>query len=340
MRLSPALPAPACAMALGCALAAGCAGPADEKTDADAKADDSGALDSGAGGPDWDPSASIYENCWPELRPAEAGFPVYENFGLVPGRHCQGSDHQQIEGVEKLVFLGDSITAGTPPTPADEIWRVRFTAAMKARFGEGLEVADCSEFGARTDDYLPDQLPRCFPGPEPKRTLIVSTMGGNDLFSAASAYTEGRGIDAALAVLDRAVGYQREALRSLRETEAERFPAGLFVITANVYEFTDTTGDLSSCPLADQLGFGGQAREVTFATSYMNAQFAEIAVETGTDLVFMGEEFCGHGFHSADPALPCYRGPDAPAYFDLTCIHPSPEGHAKLSEMFAAVVGG
>ncbi len=335
MRLSFFAPCLLAACAVACAPSAD----GDKALD-DANPDDSGADTAGEDGASWDPDATIYENCWSDLRPAEAGFPVYENFGLIPGRHCQGSDHQDITGVEKLVFLGDSITAGTPPTPSDEIWRARFTLAMKARFGEGLEVADCSEFGARTDDYLPDQLPRCFPGPEPKRTLIVSTMGGNDLFSAASAYTEGRGIDAALAVLDRAVGYQREALRSLRETEAERFPAGLFVITANVYEFTDTTGDLSSCPLADQLGFGGQAREVTFATSYMNAQFAQVAVETGTDLVFMGEEFCGHGFHGDDPSLPCYRGPDTPEFFDLTCIHPTSAGHEKLSEMFTAVVDG
>ena len=323
---------PALGAAFGCAPTAE---PADKS--AEAAALDSGADTGGASDP-WVEGASIYENCFADINPIEAGFPVYENFGLNPGHHCQGSDHQNITGVEKLVFLGDSITAGTPPTPADEIWRARFTEAMKARFGDGLEVADCSEFGARTDDYLPDQIPRCFPGPEPKRTLIVSTMGGNDLFAAAQAFTGGRGLEAALAVLDRAVDYQREALRSLRETEAERFPAGLFVITSNVYEFTDTTGNLSACPLADQLGFGGQAREVTFATGYVNARFAEVAVETGTDLVFMGEAFCGHGFQAEDPSLPCYRGAGAEPYFDLTCIHPTPAGHAALSDMFTAVV--
>lgn len=328
-------PSPALALCLALAACHGAdggskaAGPTD---DSGGVADDTGAVD------DWDPEATLYENCWSDIDPVAAGFPVYDNFGVVAGRHCLGSNHQNIDGIERLVFLGDSITAGTPPTPSDEIWRVLFAEAMQARFGEDLEIADCSRFGARTDDYADEQIPTCFPAPSDKRTLVVGTMGGNDIFAAASTLLEGGGVESSLAVLDRAVRYQREAMWWFRDNAELMFPGGVAVISANVYEFTDTTGNLSACPMADQLGFGGQADEVGFATGYLNAAWAEIAVETGTDVVFMQEEFCGHGFASTDPENPCYRGPDAAVYFDLTCIHPTPAGHGRLSEMFTAVV--
>jgi hypothetical protein len=71
---------------------------------------------------------------------------------------------------------------------------------------------------------------------------------------------------------------------------------------------------------------------------WANEQYLEIAVDTGTDMTFMLEEFCGHGFNADNPAAPCYRGPGTEVWFDLTCIHPNPTGHARLAEMFQAVV--
>jgi len=55
-------------------------------------------------------------------------------------------------------------------------------------------------------------------------------------------------------------------------------------------------------------------------------------------MVFMLEGLCGHSFRRDDPEGPCDRGPGAEAWFDLTCIHPSPEGHHALADMFTAVV--
>ena len=55
-------------------------------------------------------------------------------------------------------------------------------------------------------------------------------------------------------------------------------------------------------------------------------------------MIFALEAFCGHGFNHDDPTAPCYRGPTAPRWFDATCIHPNPLGHANLADMFFAVV--
>lgn len=293
---------------------------------------DSGVVDT------WDPDASIRENCFPGIGDESLGFPEYDDLGVVPGRHCSGTNHQDIDGIEKVVFLGDSITAGTPPTLPADVYRAVLTASLQARFGDDLEFANCSEFGARTDDYLPTQIPACFEDVQDKRTLVVSTMGGNDTFAAATEVMETGDVGAAAAVLERAVDHQRDAMRWFRDNEDVMFPAGVFVITGNVYEFTDATGDMGSCPLASNLGFAGVIPEIRDAYLYINEAFLEISVETQTDSTFMLENFCGHGFFAGDPENECYRGPEAQTWFDPTCIHPNTEGHAAIAQMFLDVV--
>src|SRR3990170_2334213 len=66
-----------------------------------------------------DAGASIRDRCFPGLGDPAKGLPDYDQFGTVVGAHCDGTNHQDIAGVDKVVFLGDSITEGTPPnTPA------------------------------------------------------------------------------------------------------------------------------------------------------------------------------------------------------------------------------
>jgi hypothetical protein len=163
-------------------------------------------------------------------------------------------------------------------------------------------------------------------------------MGGNDTFAAATEVMETGTVHAAAEVLERAVGYQRDSMRWFRDNEDVMFPNGVYVITGNVYEFTDATGDMGSCPLAENLGFAGVIPEIRDAYVYINEAFLEIAVETRTDSIFMLEQFCGHGFNAADPDNECYRGPDAQTWFDPTCIHPNTEGHAAIAQMFLDVV--
>ena len=71
---------------------------------------------------------------------------------------------------------------------------------------------------------------------------------------------------------------------------------------------------------------------------WANEQFVKMAVDTGSDVIFLLEEFCGHGFNADDPSAVCYRGPGNATWFDLTCIHPNPTGHDEITDMFMAVV--
>ena len=108
-----------------------------------------------------------------------------------------------------------------------------------------------------------------------------------------------------------------------------------------MFEFTDATGDVSSCPAAGAAGFDeawDDQQALEDLVVWANEQFVEIAVSSGSDVIFMLEHFCGHGYHNDDPMSRCYRGPNTERWFDLSCIHPNPAGHTVIADMFMAVV--
>ena len=262
----------------------------------------------------------------------------YDQFNPKINSQCFGTNHQDIQGVEKLVFLGDSVTEGTPPNLPTQYYRTLLTLQMAAKFGITLEVKDCAVWGAQNDDFLgtsgKNEIGTCFPGGvEPKKTLFIWTMGGNDIGSWAK-----KQLSAADATIkaDASVQQLRDAVTWLKSPT--HFPNGSYVVFGNVYEYTDGTGDLSSCPTASLAGFSGNWFQGAPAVAHFQEQYMKVAVDTQSDMVFMLENFCGHGYHHDDPASQCYRGPNTPIWFDLTCIHPNPDGHKQLADMFAAVI--
>jgi len=288
--------------------------------------------------------------------------PTYEEFEVTVGSHCQGTDHQDITDIERVVFIGDSVTVGTPPTSSADFYRSELADQLVDRFGlEAPEVtwkqanaltgmsstqesggfASCAEWGARNDDLM-SQLEACFANPEDfdKRTLVISTMGGNDASNLAQDAIDGVPAGDLFTQLEQVIAYHEEALDWL-VGDPDKFPNGIFVVNANVYEYTDYTVDVLSCPAADVAGFSDNPDDPMLLLSSLNLineEYMRIAVEHGTDVVFMFEGFCGHGFKSFQDDNVCYRGPDEPNWFDFTCIHPTPTGHGALAEMFFNVI--
>jgi lysophospholipase L1-like esterase len=289
--------------------------------------------------------------------------PDYDQFGPVIGSHCMGTNHQDIAGVERVVFLGDSITVGTPPTLSGGYYRSLVADALAAKFGiqapnglwkaadfingtsllqESGDFASCSKWGARTDDLLMGgaQIADCFaPEALSKRTLVVMTMGGNDIASLTQDAIDGATQADLWMKTQEFVQYQREAMEWLYAPG--RFPNGVLVVFANIYEFTDGTGDVQACDVSGLAGFDqpvpapDQLKEMVI---WANEQYLSIAVDHQADMIFLLEDFCGHGFNAEDPTAPCYRGPGNANWFDLTCIHPNPTGHQHIADMFMAVV--
>lgn len=281
----------------------------------------------------------IGPRCFADIFDPAAPGPNYDQFSPNVASHCFGTNHQTINGIEKVVFLGDSVTQGTPPTPLSERYRMRLGDLLEAQFGP-LEIENCAAWGARTDDLLDpphQQIHECFPSAELKRTLVIMTIGGNDIAAVTKEGSMGAPVDVTRPMVEEFVQKMRDAIHYLKD-DPTRFPNGVFVIFANMYEFTDGTGDVTSCPAAGLAGFDAPWPDAEPLVIWANEQYMQIAVETGTDMIFMLEHFCGHGFYNEDPNNRCYRGPNTERWFDLTCIHPNPTGHGQIADMFMNVV--
>lgn len=319
---------------------------------------DSGGTDSG-GGTTASPTAAA---CF-----AAQGLNVdYDQFGPVVGSHCKGTNHQDITGVQHVVFVGDSITVGTPPTAAEDWYRNRLAEALVDRFGleapdwlwqnvdllDGMtweqdsgDFSSCAKWGARTDDLTDkphQQLVTCIP--EDRRdetTLVIMTSGGNDVFSWAQDMVAGSTEDELWAMAEQAVLDLEESVHWLVD-DPSMFPGGVYLVFANPFEFTDedSGNDFATCTGADWIGMDTALVDPGFTpiVSWMMEQYMRIATETGTDMIFMGEHACGHGYMADDPDGRCYRGEDAELWLDITCMHPSAEGHAGIADLFLAVV--
>lgn len=285
--------------------------------------------------------------------------------GAVMGSHCQGTNHQDIQDVERVVFLGDSITVGTPPTLTHEYYRnlladdfvnrwgleapdvrwrnVNFFEGMSASIMSG-DFASCAKYGARTDDILMDphrQLETCIPEDErDKRTLIVMTFGGNDIFSLLEDIMTGVPEADNRAAFARATRLLRESLEWIKTPG--RFPNGVYVIFGNIYDFTDPDGasDMASCPGAQLIGMDRPLNNPVFQDIIKDAQedMLSMAVDTQTDLFFLGETFCGHGYANTDSNNRCYRGAGSELWLDFTCEHPNAAGHRGIYGMVTSVI--
>lgn len=264
--------------------------------------------------------------------------PDYSSLNAKIGSHCFGTNHQDIKDVELLVFVGDSVTRGTPPTPVEKYFREQMGVRLKAKF-PGLEIRDCSKWGAKMDDLLTGdkQLTSCIKEEVVnKRTLIVMTMGGNDMQSIAKKSIGGETLEQGMKRADDALKHFQDAMTWSKD--AKRFPKGSYVVFANVYEFTDSTGDVTACPVSQAVGFTAPWKDGAQVFAHFNKKLLTIAVSMQIDMMFMFEHFCGHGFFNEDPQNACYLGPDTPRWFDGTCTHPNPDGHTRIADMFMATI--
>jgi hypothetical protein len=328
----------------------------------DPDGDDGGDDGGGDTGEPVEDGPSAFEVCFEEISGPEESGPDYDQFIPSIGSHCSGTDHQDIAGIERVVFLGDSVTVGTPPAADVDWYRNRLAEELATEFGlerpdwfwqnvnlfEGMtyvqdsgDFASCAEWGARTDDLMRDgdQVLNCFPEEQRgKTTLVVMTTGSNDLSNLTQGFIEGRSHEDMWAQTEEYVQLYRETIEWL--VEPGRFPNGVHVVSANVYEFTDGTGDVTACPAAALAGFDTAVTDPALEEMvvWSMEQYMSVAVETNTDMLFMLETFCGHGFNYDDETGRCYRGPEAELWFDMTCIHPNELGHAVISDMVLDVV--
>lgn len=272
---------------------------------------------------------------------------------------CAGTNNQSVDAIDRVVFLGDSVAVGTPPTTSNDFFRSQLADQLVAQYGlaapaplwkavnsitgtsllqDSGDFSSCAVWGARAEDLLGGamQIDDCFPSASlTERTLVVIAVGGND-FSTIALDSAGGATPAELqATLDAAMADLRAAIEWF--VTPGRFPNGVFVVLANPLDFTDGTGDSTSCPAAVSAGLEPYGPVASYLAEG-NETMLDIVEDNEIDLVFARERFCGHGFASSDPAAPCYRGPGNANWFDASCLNPNPVGHGELAEDFFDVI--
>ncbi len=289
--------------------------------------------------------------------------PDYLSASAVINDDCSGTNHQDITGIEHVVFVGDSITVGTPPNTPARFYRVQLATWLATTYGltapdsdwNGYDIVAgvgklqdsgdfsvCAKWGARTDDLKKDnnQIADCIPeAVAGKTTLIVITVGGNDLFSLAEDYYAAVPAADLRAAIEEAVTDLRDAITWVT-TDKVRFPGKVYVVFANLYEFTDGFGDVDACPGADFVGihYDLGAPIIAELIAFEQVEHLKIATETQTDMIFLGEAFCGHGYNLSRADGRCYRDADAELWFDASCFHPNNAGHDAIAGLFQSTI--
>ena len=69
----------------------------------------------------------------------------------------------------------------------------------------------------------------------------------------------------------------------------------------------------------------------------MREGYMKIAVDTKSDMTFLGELFCGHGYKFNYEPGQCYMAGSS-NWFDISCIHPTPQGHGQVADQFFAAI--
>ncbi|MCB9688639.1 MAG: hypothetical protein H6738_24770 [Alphaproteobacteria bacterium] len=197
---------------------------------------------------------------------------------------------------------------------------------LTARFGE-LEVFDVSRDGATAPTVISGQLPQLetllgasVSGP----TIVVGTVGGNDTLDAIFSGDLDAATDAFMADLQVITDFFLDPVR---------FPDGTYLAIANVYDPTDTTGQVDEC------FFGLDLSALQDDFDRFNDRTREAAIRNGWAWVDLRGHFVGHGFRYDEDGF--WADADDPTlWFQGDCIHPNVRGHHEVRRLFLSALDG
>jgi lysophospholipase L1-like esterase len=234
----------------------------------------------------------------------------------------------------RVVFLGDSITAGAGASTQSRTYPSLLEANDASAWPEGdghdlatlypdlTDVIDVSVGGATTSSMLRDQLPALeaqLDFPAEGETLIVFTIGGNDMQSALVPGANVRSI----------INTARDNVEAMVDWFQDgRFPDGVRIFATNGYEPSDGVGQVATC------FFGiSYADKMDDLIGY-NDDLRSMAQDKGFAAVDMFGHFQGHGFYADNADLDVHDAGDPTVWFDDDCIHPNDRGHHEIRELF------
>ena len=243
--------------------------------------------------------------------------------------------------VARVVFLGDSITAGNGASRAKlsyprllqandgDAWPSGNDIDFPALFGESPEIIDFAAAGATTASLVAKELPHVTEAIGDQAsgvTAVVVTIAGND-------------VQGLLYNTDQTEATAEKILDNLAEfydyfQDPERFPDGSFIYLANVYEPSDGVGQADGCFFSLDLS------DVLESLDYVNAATLEQAKERNVAWIDMRGHFLGHGFYSGDEENPYHQAYDPTLWFADDCIHPNDRGHHEIRRLMWYAMAG
>lgn len=240
---------------------------------------------------------------------------------------------QTPELATRLVILGDSISAGAGAGGAsrvyhalladndDSTWPDDSDNDLVALTGGDVDIVDYSRGGATTRNLRgqTDGALEEIGLPASGHTIVVLTIGGNDLQSALI------GGNPTGPLLDDAI----DAIRAMaaRFLDPDDFPDGTSLYLATVYDPSDGEAHVDGCFL------GLTLPEFVSALDVWRERYIEAGMELGFSVVDALGHYHGHGHNYENMDNPYYDAEDNTGWFS-DCIHPNTRGHHELRRLF------
>ncbi len=306
-------------------LLVGCADDSTEPApDSGATADTGPAAD---GGSDGGGDGAVPDASPPDATPADGSRPVasgHASFvprGLTP------------EAATRLVILGDSISAGVGASGSAKVYHallglnddaaypVEAATDLESLTGSPVEVVDVAVSGARTRNLESQMtaLRSSLTLPASGHTVVVVTIGGNDLSGAIS------GGDPTGGVLTAALRNIRLMVQFFQNPG--NFPDGVSIYVGNVYDPSDGEAQIATC------FFGLSLPQLVAAMDVWRDEYESLGAEMGFAVVDMLGAFHGHAHHHDNTMNPYYDTADPTPWF-ADCLHPNDRGHHELRRIF------
>lgn len=243
--------------------------------------------------------------------------------------------------IARVIVVGDSISVSWGASTGelgyapllyrndDERYPAYEGRDLVHRFGGPMAWLSVAHPGDEAADVVRNQLPRltnphdpAYLGPHAVHghSIVLLTVGGNDLknqFRPAAGSTALRALDAHL----------RTVMAFFRDKT--RFPDGVSIYFANVYDVSDGEDQFYQC-LPGLVLPGLSATVAQWSNAY-----TRVASDYDATLIDAWTLFRGHGFNYANRNNPHYQEDDPSLWiYDRDCIHPNNRGHHMLRAAF------
>jgi len=234
----------------------------------------------------------------------------------------------------RLIVVGDSISTGTGASMRsrayysvlnnndDARWPMEMATDLTSHFAHAMEFVTVARGGATTTTARSMQLPAlrtALPPPAMGHSIVVMTLGGNDV---QSALLTGNPTGP---VLDSAIGNLRAIVQYLQDRA--NFPDGVSIYAMDVYDPSDGEGFIRGC------FFNLMLPEFVLALEVWRTRYIALATEMGFAVIDGLGHFHGHGFHYDNRMNPYYNAADPTPWFN-DCIHPNDRGHHEIRRLF------